>query len=394
MYLQKVHNIINGYVNVIIEGFYIEKIINICKKDKISLLNIKREKSTLIHVDIPVGEFKEVAKIVKKNKCRIKIKHKKGLPFLLNKYRKRKVFAIALIIVVIALISLAQFIWNIEVVGNDKISVDEILNIAKEEGLDIGKLKGKVDLKNVVEHIRLERADISWVGIKASGTNVKIEIVESDLAPEVIDPEEYCNIVASKDAMIDKVHAQNGTIQVKEGDVVKKGTTLVAGWLEGKYTGTRYVHATGSVIGKVWYSEKAKVYYKQKIRKQTGNSEKKYSININNFAINFYKRLSKFEIYDTIGAEKKLKISSNFYLPFKMIENTNYEIIEEEMELTKDEAKKQAVNEAKQRLDSEIGDNEGIVNEYINTNESEEYIEVEVVYEVLENIGTEEKIAL
>ena len=35
-----------------------------------------------------------------------------------------------------------------------------------------------------------------------------------------------------------------------------------------------------------------------------------------------------------------------------------------------------------------------IVNEYINTNESEEYIEVEVIYEVLENIGTEEKIAL
>ena len=85
---------------------------------------------------------------------------------------------------------------------------------------------------------------------------------------------------------------------------------LIAGWLEGKYTGVRYVHATGQVMAKVWYSKKEKVYYKQNERKQTGNVEKKYSINIKNFAINFYKKLSKFEIYDTI----KAKLAGNVVL--------------------------------------------------------------------------------
>ena len=355
---------------------------------------MKRANSTLIYADIPVKEFKNIARIVKKNKCKIKIKQKKGLPFLLNKYKKRKVFVIALILVLVALISLSKFVWNIEIVGNNTIASNEIMDIIKQEGLEIGKLKSKINPNDIVEKIRLKRADISWVGIKISGTNVRIEVVESDLAPKVIDKNEYCNIVATKDAMIEKIYAQNGTLQVKEGDVIKKGTVLVAGWLEGKYTGTRYVHATGKVTGKVWYSETAKVYYKQKIRKQTGNSEKKYSVNINNFAINFYKKLSKFEIYDTISTEKKLKISSNFYLPFKFVVNTNYENIEEEKEYTKDEAKEQAINEAKHKLEDKIGKNEGIVNEYINTNESTEYIEVEVTYEVLEDIGTEEKLSL
>ena len=364
------------------------------ERSGIYLENLKREKSTIIKASVPVKEFKNVAKIAKESKCKIKIKSKKGLPFILNRYRKRKIFAISLLLVLFSLVILSGFIWNIEITGNETISSEDILNIAKSEGLETGKLKRKVDPKKIVEKIRLERADISWVGINISGTNVVIKIVEADKAPEVIDKNDYCNIIAKKDAMIVSANAQNGTLQVKEGDVVKQGSVLIAGWLEGKYTGVRYVHATGQVMAKVWYSKREKVYYKQNERKQTGNVEKKYSINIKNFAINFYKKLSKFEIYDTINTEKKLKISSNFYLPFELIVKENHEVIEEEKNYTKDEAKQIGIDNISKELKSQINNEKDIVNEYINTNESEEYIEVEVIYEVLENIGTEEKIAL
>ena len=395
MYLQNIRTIVSGYVCVVVEGYYIEKFINICRNNNICLEKLKRSGSTVIRANVSVNDFKSVAKIAKKTKCKIKIEKKKGMPFFINKYRKRKIFAIALLIVIISIVVLSKFIWNIEVTGNENISKEEILEIAKSQGLDIGKYKGKIDAKEIVEKIRLERADISWAGIKVTGTNVVIEIVEADKKPEIIDENEFCNIVAKKDAMITSANAQNGTLQVKEGDVIKAGSILVAGWLEGKYTGTRYVHANGKVIGKVWYSEKEQIYYKQKNRANTGNMEKKYSICINNFAINLYKKLSKFEIYDTICEEKKLKISSNFYLPFKVIVKQNNEIMEEEKVYSKEEAIKIGTDNAKERLNSKIKESNGdIVNEYVNTNESEDYIEIEVIYEVLENIGTEEKIAL
>ena len=364
------------------------------KENGIYLENLKREKSTIIKASVPVKEFRNVAKIAKDSKCKIKIKSKKGLPFILNRYRKRKIFAISLLLVLVSLVVLSGFIWNIEIIGNQTISSEEILNIVKGEGLETGKLKRKIDPKKIVEKIRLNRSDISWVGIKISGTNAIIEIVEADKAPNVINKDDYCNIIANKDAMIVSANAQNGTLQVKNGDVVKQGSVLIAGWLEGKYTGVRYVHATGQVMAKVWYSKKEKVYYKQNERKQTGNVEKKYSINIKNFAINFYKKLSKFEIYDTINAEKKLKISSNFYLPFELVIKENHEVIEEEKNYSKDKAKQIGIDNISKELKSQINNEKDIINEYINTNESEEYIEVEVIYEVLENIGTEEKIAL
>ena len=48
-------------------------------------------------------------------------------------------------------------------------------------------------------------------------------------------------------------------------------------------------------------------------------------LKISNFQINFYKTLSKFEIYDTIEMENKVRIFSNFYLPISVIKTINKE---------------------------------------------------------------------
>ena len=45
-----------------------------------------------------------------------------------------------------------------------------------------------------------------------------------------------------------------------------------------------------------------------------------------------------------------------------------------------------------QPKENETVENPSIVNTYITTNENEEYVEVEVKYEVLEEIGKKEKI--
>jgi len=179
---------------------------------------------------------------------------------------------------------------------------------------------------------------------------------------------------------------------VKEGDTVKEGTVLIGGWLEGKYTGIRYVHANGEVKAKVWYSQKEKIEYKQIVFEKTGVEENKYSISVNNFRINFYKTLSKLKNYDTIEEIKKMKLFSDFYLPIEIIKTTNYEQVKKSIEYSKEEAKQIGTQQAKQKLDEQIESKENITNTYINYNEEEEFIEVEVIYEVLEEIGTKEKI--
>lgn len=392
MYFKIILNYILGYVNILVEGYFVEKFINICNKQKIFLWNLKRSKTTIIYTNVSIKDFKKLKPIAQKTKCKIKIKSKKGLPFIFNKYKKRKIFVIGLAMVLITIFTLSKFIWNIEVIGNEKINADEIIQIANENNLKIGKFKNKVDTKKIINKLRLERDDIAWIGIEIKGTNAIIKIVESIPKPNIIDDEEFCNIVATKDAIIKKISAQNGTPVVKEGEIVKKGTVLIAGWLEGKYTGTRYVHATGSVQGKVWYTQKERIYFKQQKKGQTGNVENKYSLNINNFKINFNKGVSKFKNYDTIETNKKVKLFSNFYLPIELIKITNTEVNITDITYTLEEAKNIGIEKAKQELNNKIENLNNILSIQINDSQTSEYIEVEVTYEMLENIGTKEKI--
>ena len=392
MYIKILLNYILGYVNILVEGFFTERFINTCINRNIFLFNIKRDKSTIIYANVGIFDFKNVVKIAKQSKCRVKIQRKSGLPFLFNRYKKRKIFAIALVSIICVIIYLSNFIWNIEIVGTDKINQNELIKTINSEGLTIGKLKRKVDLKSIINKIRLDRKDIAWIGIDLKGTNAIVKVVEADAKPEIIKEDEYCNIVSDKEASIIKVNAQNGTVLVKEGDVVKKGTPLIAGWMEGKYTGTRYVHAEGSVEAKVWYSHKERIYYKQEEKLRTGNEEKKYTLNINNFEINLYKKLSNFENYDTIKEQKKLKLFSNLYLPAGLIISNNYEVVNNNIVYNQDEAKEIGIVKSKEELDKNLKSKEDLLNTYINTYPNEEYIDVEVIYEIKEIIGTKEKI--
>lgn len=383
---------IQGYVRIQIEGYFVERFINICQANGILLWNMKKENATIIHVNIGIKEFKKIRKIAKKTKCQIKIEQKKGMPFFLYRYKKRKLFVLGLLVILFSIFLLSNFIWNIEIKGAETIDVQELLASIEENGLTVGKWKYNLDTKKIINDIRLSRNDLAWVGIEIKGTNAIVEVVEADQKPDILDENEYCNIVSNKEGMILKIDATNGTALVKMGDVVTEGTPLIGGWVEGKYTGMHYVHATGEIKAKTWYTSKKRIELTQTVREKTGKEEKKYTLNLYNFQINLYKTLSKFENYDTIVTSKNIKIFSDFYLPVGITTCHNFEIQEKQVNYTREEAKQMAVEQAETELEKQIPDGCEITNKTVSYQEQDGCVEAEVTYEVIENIGTEEKI--
>ena len=392
MLLRILFSYIIGYVKISVEGYFIERFINICKNEKVAIWNLKRDKNIRLELKVGIRDFKKVCKIAKKTKCKIKILNKKGIPFLFDKYKKRKFFFVILILIILAFIITSKFVWNIGIIAQDGQNIENLNQDIMEAGLSIGRPKNKINTKEIINKIRLKRNDIAWMGIEIKGTNVIIRTIKATQKPDIIDENDYCNIVSDKQGIITKINAINGTKAVQIGDTVNIGTILINGWMEGKYTGVRYVHARGEIEAKVWYSKNKKIQYKTTERRETGKLENKYKIKINNFEINFSKRLSKFKIYDTIETENKVKIFSNFYLPISLIKITNKEIEEIQQNFTVEEAKNIGIQQAENELDNEIVNKDKIVNKIVNTYEHENEIEVNVTYEVLENIGTNEKI--
>ena len=131
MLVKIILNYILGYLNITVEGFFIERFINICSRKKIYLWNLKKVNSSVINVNISIKDFKKIKGVCKKTNCTVHIKNKKGLPFSFYKYKKRKIFLILLLNVIAVTIISSMYIWNIEVVGTNSIDKNELLEIHK-----------------------------------------------------------------------------------------------------------------------------------------------------------------------------------------------------------------------------------------------------------------------
>lgn len=162
--------------------------------------------------------------------------------------------------------------------------------------------------------------------------------------------------------------------------------------MEGKYTGKRLVHSDAEIEARVWYTAKKKEGFVQEEKKLTGNSEKRYSINVNNFKINLYKSIPKFEKYDTINESKTLKLFSNFYLPIQLETCEYKESVVEQRNYGYEELKNKIIEDLNRQLQKEVGENSNIVNVQINENGTDNELEIEMIYEVLEKIGISQRI--
>lgn len=385
-------NYINSYLKITIEGYFVERFINLCSNNRIKIWDVKKINEGLIQAKILSRDFKKIRKFAKTTKCKVKIQKKVGSLFFIRKYKKRKAFIISLLAIFLILIINSMFIWNINISCEEDINSEEILNELNALGIEIGSLKSSIDENKIQNKIRTKRDDIAWIGFEIKGTNLNVKVVKSNKKPEIIDENEFCNIVSDVEGIITKITVQNGTPQVKENDVITKGDILVLGIIEGKNVEDKFVHASAQVEAKVWRTVKKKIDLKTTENIETGKKDKKISIYVKNFKINFNKRGTNFKSYDKITTKSNVKIFSNLYIPISIEKNEYIELEKKEKILTKEEAKKEAIKEAENELNLQISDESILVNKYLNYKEFEDYIEVELTYENLENIGVKQKI--
>ena len=299
MFVKLLVRILLGYVRIEVEGYYIERFINICTNNKILIWNLKREKGVKLYLNIGINDFKKISQVARKTNCKVRILRKRGIPFFLNRYKKRKIFVLFLILIVLSIFVSSKYVWSVKISVKDDLKLENIEGDIEALGITKGVKKDKIDTDKVINELRLKRDDIAWVGIDIEGTNIKINIVKADKAPNIIDNSDYCNIVASKAGIIKKIIAQNGTAIVKVGDQVQKGDILIAGYMEGKYTDTRYVHSLGEVEAIVSYQKSKEIKFFNQEENRNYTLEEAIEIGKNELTLDTKKEFGEKEIFDT-----------------------------------------------------------------------------------------------
>ena len=143
-----------GYVYVRLSGYAPERFLNLCGSHDILIWNLKSTKDGY-EFCISVAGFKQLRPILKKTRTHIRIQKRYGMPFELYHYRKRKMFAMGMLLFAGLIYYLSGFIWNIEVNGNSYLSEEVVLCFLSKEHASFGTKKKNIDCAALEETLRL-----------------------------------------------------------------------------------------------------------------------------------------------------------------------------------------------------------------------------------------------
>jgi len=395
MILTRMWNYLRGYVIILVKGYFFEKFINICTYRQIFLWDIKRTSSETVLVKMSIKGFKKIRSVAKKTGCGIKIINKKGMPFLINRYRKRKTFVIGAAMFVLIVYFMSSFIWKVEITGFEKLEKGYIESVLASHGVKPGVLKYSINTDRLVNAMMMEIDELAWLSVTLKGTRVKVELIEVKHPPLLVQRDMPCDIVAKSDGIIKSVIVRDGMSLVKAGDTVTKGQILVTGLipLHNEEGSRRLVHSIADITARTWYekSEKISVNIIETVR--TGNVKEHYCIILSGMEIVVYSPEIEFMEYEIITIEKDMSIGGHFVLPVSVIIKKYYEIEKTKRQLNIEEAKQLAINKAYDEVKKIIPQGARIIQKKAKlTYENDVYTKASVIIECEEEIGIEKKI--
>ena len=382
MEISNLYNYLRGYVVIEINGVFTERFLNICTHRGICVWNIEKKSKTKITACISIQGFKMLAPIAKKSFCTVHILKRCGAPFILHRYRKRKAFLLGLLICIIMLYAMTNFIWVIEISGNEDITDETIYTCLEECGLTVGARKSVIDPDTIKSNVMTKMPEIAYISVNIKGTTASVDIRERTKLPETFDKNIPCNIVAKADGVITDYTLKSGVPVVKVNDVVQKGQILVTGIMEGNNE-VRFTHSDGEVMARVWHEEFADLPMFSEKKVKTGNNKSKHMLKIFNFYVKLYRGDISFTDYEQESFVKSLKLGNNNVLPFSFCYDKYYEVTTEQILLSNDEA----TEKFRETLDEKYKDCEIVNREF--TIEGDK---IKAIYECIEDIGEKAEI--
>ncbi|HHW49692.1 MAG TPA: sporulation protein YqfD [Clostridiaceae bacterium] len=395
MLLLRLWNYIRGYVIILVEGYFLEKFVNICVHRQIFLWDIKRSKNSALTLKASIKGFKAIRPVARKTKCRVRIIKKKGVPFFLNRYRRRKAFIVGPFLFILLLYAMTSFIWSVEVTGNKEIGYDLLIETLARNGIKPGVLKFGIDTDRVVNNMILEIDKLSWVSVTIKGTKAKVQVAERTVAPELVPKNVPCDIIAKRDGVITSVIVKDGYEMVKAGDTVVKGQVLISGRvpIKNETEKVRYVHSIGSVTARTWYEKSSQVNMKRVQKVKTGRTKDHISLILFTKRIKLFSGEIDFADYEKVEIRKRLSLGEDLVLPFEIVIDRFYEnnVMEEELDI--EEAKKLSADSALSEVMRDIPPDAKILKTYANyVKDKNNGLVAKVTVECLEEIGLKKEI--
>lgn len=243
-----------GAAEVQITGAWPEQCLDKFARAGIFMDRFEKENEMVLCLRILKPDCKKAALLAKKCGCEMKICSMTGFAARYYGLRKRILLIAGLLCMVAAAIVLPEFIWSIDVSGNEMVSDTEILRALESLGVGFGTYGPSIDSQDVKNHMLALVPELQWLAVNRSGGKAVVEVREKLPTPEVNDRKMPCNLVARRTGLITKMLVYQGKSEVKQGQTVLQGELLVSGIAQWTNR-VQSMHAMAEIYARTWRRE-------------------------------------------------------------------------------------------------------------------------------------------
>lgn len=278
-----------------------------------------KQRDGFIEFEVDESDGEEVEKFLNQQNVKIYSAVHKGL--------RRKILnilkmwgVVAGLAIGIALYSLQYFfVFKIEVWGCDELNESEVANFVKENMNS--RFKGNIDTQRLEISIRDNFELVSSVSVAIVGQSLIVNINEAIL-PEELNGE-FEPIVSQYDGLVTKINLVQGTLNVKQGDIVQKGDILVYPYIIDGDGEQRQVQPKAEIFADVWVEKEDVFYEYQIVEERTGRKIECSEVTL--FGLVIYSNTNE-NSFESFESEKTSSyIAENNVLPLIYTKYTFYE---------------------------------------------------------------------
>lgn len=336
---------VDGCVIIQIKGADVERLLNEMQFSGIPVRDLRRVDRVTVRCRLRAADFRRLHTLRSRRRCHIRILSRSGLPFFVMRLFRRRALWIGMVLVFALLCVLSTRICLIRVTGCERIAEKTVLRALESLGVTVGCARSGLSLPVLGNQLMAADERIAWAGLSLDGVVLTVEIVETVTAPDPVDPETPCEVVAVKDGIITRVVARAGTPAVRAGDAVQAGDVLINGDLTREDSQTPLlVHAYGEVRANVYYFSEAAVLPETETLQPSGQSVPYCAAYIGNLPL--YESEIPYDAYQLSGVQSETLRGA--VLPLRVVTGACEELTMQPRLLSVAEQKEQAAFEAEQ----------------------------------------------
>ena len=238
---------LRGTALVRLEGESPQRCLNGFLAAGIAYWDLKMEQSNCWQCRILSAQVEAAQKEAGQALCDLQVVRYFGFRQQFYGLRRRITLLVMMALTVVWILLLPNFIWIMDVTGNQTVPAERILQELSEMDIRVGTWVTDLPHPRLLKYEMQQRIpELQWIAVNCYGGRAVVEVAERQPAQASVSKKTPVNLVAARDGVILELDILNGFPVCTAGQAVREGDLLVSGVMDHVRT-TQVTRAYGEV---------------------------------------------------------------------------------------------------------------------------------------------------